>query len=83
MSTTQGLPDLPGGLPSNAGDVCLIPGQEAKIPHVAGQLHLVATITELFSPTSQMRSLRLWQLSGLSQVMWLKKTQSQDLNPGP
>ena len=29
-----------------------------------------------------MRSLRLWQLSGLSQVMWLKKRQSQHSNPG-
>ena len=33
--------------PSNAGDVGLIPGQGSKIPHVAGQLSLRATTTEL------------------------------------
>ena len=74
---------MPVGLPSNAGDVSLIPGQVTKIPHVTGQLHLDTTTTKVFPLILQMRSLRLWQLSSLSQVMWLKKTQSQDLNPGP
>ena len=33
--------------PYNAGDVGLIPGQETKIPHAAGQLSPSATTTEL------------------------------------
>ena len=33
-------------LPSNAGDVGLIPGQGTKIPHSVGQLSLHAAITE-------------------------------------
>ena len=33
-------------LPSNAGDVGLIPGQGTKIPHAAGQLSPRATTTE-------------------------------------
>ena len=32
--------------PSNVGDVGLIPGQETKIPHVAGQLSPYAATTE-------------------------------------
>ena len=44
--------DFPGGpviknLPSDAGDMGLIPGQGTKIPHAAGQLSLHATTTEL------------------------------------
>ena len=43
--------DFPGGpvvenLPSNAGDTSLIPGQETKIPHAAGQLSPFATARE-------------------------------------
>ena len=34
-------------LPSNAGDVGLIPGRGIKIPHAARQLSLHATTTEL------------------------------------
>ena len=46
------LRDFPGGpvvknLPSNVGDVGLIPGQGTKIPHAAGQLSLRTTTTEL------------------------------------
>ena len=41
---------MPVGLPSNAGDVGLIPGQKTKIPHVTGQLHLDTTTTELPPP---------------------------------
>ena len=33
-------------LPSNAGDVGLIPGQGTKIPHAAEQISLRATTTE-------------------------------------
>ena len=33
-------------LPSNAGDMGLIPGQGTKIPHVAGQLNPHATTVE-------------------------------------
>ena len=33
-------------LPSNAGDMGLIPGQGARIPHVEGQLSLRAATTE-------------------------------------
>ena len=33
-------------LPSSAGDVSLIPGQEIKIPHSAGQLSPCAATTE-------------------------------------
>ena len=33
-------------LPSNAGEVGLIPGWETKIPHAVGQLSPHATITE-------------------------------------
>ena len=44
--------DFPGGpvvknLPSNAGDVGLIPGQGTKIPRATGQLSLCATTIEL------------------------------------
>ena len=43
--------DFPGGpvvknLPSNAGDVGLIPGRGTKIPHAMGQLNPHATTTE-------------------------------------
>ena len=43
--------DFPGGpvvknLPSNAGDVGLIPGRGTKIPRAAGQLSPRATATE-------------------------------------
>ena len=43
--------DFPGGpvvknLPANAGETCLIPGQEAKIPHASGQLSPLATAAE-------------------------------------
>ena len=45
------LRDFPGGpvvknLPSNAGDMGLIPGQGTKIPHATGQLSPRATTTE-------------------------------------
>ena len=33
-------------LPSNAGDMGLIPGRGTKIPHATGQLSLRATTTE-------------------------------------
>ena len=33
-------------LPSNAGDIGLIPGQGTKIPHAMGQLRLCATARE-------------------------------------
>ena len=43
--------DFPGGpveknLPSNVGDVGLIPGWGTKIPHATGQLSPHATTTE-------------------------------------
>ena len=43
--------DVPGGpvvknLPSNAGDVCSIPGRGTKIPRAAGQLSPHAATTE-------------------------------------
>ena len=43
--------DFPGSSvvknpPSNAGDVCLIPGRGTKIPHAVGQLSPRATTTE-------------------------------------
>ena len=46
------LGDFPGGLvvknlPSNAGDVGLIPGWGARIPLIPGQLSPRATTTEL------------------------------------
>ena len=34
-------------LPSNAGDVGLIPGRGTKIPHATGELSLCTTTTEL------------------------------------
>jgi len=45
------LRDFPGGplvknLPSNAGDMGLIPGRGTKIPHAMRQLSLHATTTE-------------------------------------
>ena len=44
-------PNFPGGpgvknLPSNAGDVGLIPGRGTKIPHAVEQLGLPAATTE-------------------------------------
>ena len=44
--------DFPGGpgvknLPSNAGDVGLIPGRGTEIPHAVGQLSPCATTIEL------------------------------------
>ena len=47
--------DFPGGpvvknLPSNAGDVGLIPDWGTKIPHATGQLSPCATTTELTCP---------------------------------
>ena len=33
--------------PSNAGDVGAVPGQEARIPRVAGQLSPTATVKSL------------------------------------
>ena len=44
-------------LPSNAGDVGLIPGQGTKVPHATGQLSPHATTTEPTPPgdcTSQL-----------------------------
>ena len=43
--------NFPGGpvvknLPSNAGDVSLIPGQGTKIPHAAGQISLSISTAE-------------------------------------
>ena len=48
MCQTEDYWDFPGGpvvknLPSNAGDVGLIPGQETKISHASGQLSLHTT----------------------------------------
>ena len=48
MCQTEDYWDFPGGpvvknLPTNAGDVGLIPGQETKISHVSGQLSLHTT----------------------------------------
>ena len=39
--------------PSNAGDVGLIPGQGAKIPHVAEQLSLHATARSPCATTTE------------------------------
>jgi len=40
-------------LPSNAGDVGLIPGWGAKIPHASGQLDLDTATTELLSSATR------------------------------
>ena len=52
--------DFPGGpvvknLPSNAGDVGSISGQETKIPHAAEQLSLHAATTEPTCPNQRGR----------------------------
>ena len=54
MLKTQATRDFPGGsvvknLPSNAGDVAMIPGPETKIPHAAGQLSLCALDPTLYN----------------------------------
>ena len=55
--------DFPGGpvvknLPSNEGDMGLIPGQGTKIPNAAGQLSLRATTTEFNAILLTVRALK-------------------------
>ena len=55
--------DFPGGpvvknLPSNAGNVDLIPGQGTKIPHATRQLSPHATTTEPTCSRAQVPQLR-------------------------